>query len=120
MDLNTPVFRYTSLEAVVSIMRDRQLRLTRLDAFRDSFKGSVPKQQIDDQVPIFSGAQNAEMILAQHYPGYGSLTTPTNATSRPLARNDRAPESHDALSSRKLLELWPRVGGLVEAILRRQ
>jgi hypothetical protein len=72
MDPNTRVWRYTSLDAVIAMLRDRQLRLTRLDAFRDPFEGSVPKQQIDDQIPIFSGAQAAEMMMtsvAAHYPG---------------------------------------------------
>jgi hypothetical protein len=70
MDPNAPVSRYTSLEAVIAMLRDRQLRLTRLDAFREPFEGSVPKQQIDDQIPIFSGAQAMMMEIASaHYPG---------------------------------------------------
>jgi hypothetical protein len=70
MDLNAPIFRYTSLEATIAMLRDRKLRLTRLDAFRDPFEGSVPKQQIDDQVPIFSSAHEMMMeSVSAHYPG---------------------------------------------------
>ena len=38
-----------------AMLRDRQIRLTRIDAFPDPFEGSVPKKQIDDQVAIFWG-----------------------------------------------------------------
>lgn len=50
----TPIRRYLSLAAAVSTLRDEYLRLTRLDTFDDPFEGSVPKKQIDDQVPLFS------------------------------------------------------------------
>jgi hypothetical protein len=50
----TPIRRHLSLTAVVSTLRDELLRLTRLDTFDDPFEGSVPKKQIDDQVPLFS------------------------------------------------------------------
>lgn len=53
------------------MLRDRQIRLTRLDAFPDPFEGSVPKRQIDDQVAIFGGAQLTEMMMrsvAAYYP----------------------------------------------------
>lgn len=50
----TPIRRYLSLAAAVCTLRDKQLRLTRLDTFDDPFEGSVPKKQIDDQVPLFS------------------------------------------------------------------
>jgi hypothetical protein len=56
MDPATELRRYTSLNAIEHMLRDKQLRLTRLDRFQDPFEGSVPKQQIDDQLPIFSSA----------------------------------------------------------------
>src|SRR5712664_2569760 len=68
---STQVWHYTSLEAVIAILRDRQMRLRRLDAFGDPFEGSVPKQDIDNQIPIFGGAQATEMMMtsvAAHYP----------------------------------------------------
>lgn len=58
MDPNTPVWRYTSLDAVIAMLRDRTLRLTRVDTFRDPFEGSVPKQMYDDQVALFSSVYN--------------------------------------------------------------
>jgi hypothetical protein len=70
MDPKETIWHYTSLDAVVAILRNRQLRLTRVDAFGDPFEGSVPKQQIDDQVPIFSSAHEMMMeSVAAHYPG---------------------------------------------------
>ena len=74
MSADTVVWHYTSLEAVIAILREKKLRFTRLDVFHDSdpFEGSVPKQQIDDQTPIFCGAQATEMMLAgvaSHFPG---------------------------------------------------
>jgi len=54
MDPATPVWRYLSLNAVVATVRDRKLRFTRVDTFPDPFEGSVPKQQIDDQLLTFS------------------------------------------------------------------
>ena len=76
MDLNAPVFRYTSLDAVIAMLRDRKLRLTRLDAFRDPFEGSVPKRQIDDQIPIFGGAYATEMMMTSAAPHYPDMNVP--------------------------------------------
>jgi hypothetical protein len=69
MKPDTTVWRYTSLGAVIAMLRDRQLRLTRLNSFDDPFEGSIPKQEIDDQVPILSGAHNVEnmMRIQSHY-----------------------------------------------------
>ena len=50
----TELRRYMTLDALVHILRSQQLRLTRVDAFPDPFEGSVQKQQIDDQLPLFS------------------------------------------------------------------
>jgi hypothetical protein len=50
----TELRRYLTLDALLQTLRSQQLRLTRVDTFPDPFEGSVPKQQIDDQLPIFS------------------------------------------------------------------
>jgi hypothetical protein len=69
MDEATELRRYTTLDALVHIFRNRQLRLTRVDKFHDPFEGSVPKRQIDDQVPIFSKKNAVQMIgVAAYYP----------------------------------------------------
>jgi len=72
MEPTEEVWRHLSLDAVVQTIRDRKLRLTRVDTFSDLFEGSVPKQQIDDQLPLFAGANFTRMIMTQvaaHYPG---------------------------------------------------
>jgi hypothetical protein len=72
MERTAEVWRHLSLDAVVQTIRDRKLRLTRLDTFRDVFEGSVPKQQIEDQLPLFAGANFTRMMMTQvaaHYPG---------------------------------------------------
>jgi len=62
--------RYTTLNALVHTLKNRQLRLTRLDNFADPFEGSIPKKQFDDQLPIFSSRNVVQMIdIAAHYPG---------------------------------------------------
>jgi hypothetical protein len=69
MDEATELRRYTTLDGLVHIFQNRQLRLTRVDKFHDPFEGSVPKRQIDDQLPIFS-SRNADqmMSVAAYYP----------------------------------------------------
>jgi hypothetical protein len=72
MDPGIELRRYTSLRALEAMLRDRQLRLTRIDQFQDPFEGSVPKKTIDDQVAVFSGANFMRMQatqLAAHFPG---------------------------------------------------
>jgi hypothetical protein len=64
MSDDTPVWRYLSLRAVIETIETGRLRLTRLDKFSDSFEGSVPKQQIDDQIPIFGGAASFRRTMA--------------------------------------------------------
>lgn len=61
LDQSTPVWHYTTQSAVVAMLRDRKLRLTRLDAFPDPFEGSVPKQMFDDQVALFSSVYDVMM-----------------------------------------------------------
>src|SRR5256885_15185852 len=70
MDETTELRRYITIDALADIFRNRKLRLTRVDKFPDPFEGSVPKKQIDDQVPIFS-SRNADqmMSVAPHFPG---------------------------------------------------
>jgi hypothetical protein len=70
MDEAIELRRYTTIDALAPIFRNRKLRLTRVDKFPDSFEGSVPKKQIDDQLPIFS-SRNADQMrsVAAYYPG---------------------------------------------------
>jgi len=69
MDEATELRRYTTLDALVHTFRNRQLRLTRVDKFHDPFEGSVPKRQVDDQVPIFSNRKEVQMMgVAGYYP----------------------------------------------------
>ena len=69
MDPATELRRYTTLDALVQILRNRQLRLTRVDKLQDPFEGSVPTRQIDDQVPIFSSRNAVQMMsLVAYYP----------------------------------------------------
>src|SRR5438876_10825373 len=62
IDSATELRRYTSLNALEHMLRDKQLRLTRVDRFQDPFEASVPKKQMDDQLPIFSSANQMEMM----------------------------------------------------------
>jgi len=73
---DTPVWHYTSLDAVISMLSTGRLRLTRVDQFDDPFEGSVPKQDIDNLVAIISGGQTALMMMGvypHHFPG---MSTP--------------------------------------------
>ncbi len=51
---DTVLRRHMTLDGLTQTLAKQQLRLTRLDTFPDPYEGSVPKQQIDDQLPIFS------------------------------------------------------------------
>jgi hypothetical protein len=67
---------YSTLEAVVAMISGPKLRLTRLDAFDDPFEGSVPKQTMDDQIPLFAGHQAAAMMkqaVSAHYPSHYNM-----------------------------------------------
>src|SRR5258706_6729205 len=69
---DTVVRHYTTLDAVVSILKARRLRITRVDKFGDIFEGSVPKKQMDDQDLLLSSAEARRMMMnsvAAHYPG---------------------------------------------------
>ena len=54
MASDTVLRRHMTLDGLVQTLAKQQLRLTRLDTFADPYEGSVPKQQIDDQLPLFS------------------------------------------------------------------
>jgi hypothetical protein len=54
MALDTVLRRHMTLDGLAQTLAKQKLRLTRLDRFPDPYEGSVPKQQIDDQLPIFS------------------------------------------------------------------
>jgi hypothetical protein len=69
MDVATELRRYSTLDALVHMLKNRQLRLTRVDKFRDPFEGSVTQRQIDDQVCIFSPIHERQMMgVAAWYP----------------------------------------------------
>jgi hypothetical protein len=63
MSDDTHVWRYLTLSAVIATIKARQLRLTRVDRFKDRFEGSVPKAQIDSQLLLFSGASRQMMMM---------------------------------------------------------
>lgn len=89
MSDDTPVWRYLSLDAAITTIQSRRLRLTRVDTFLDPFEGSVPKTQIDSQIPIFSGAVSARAMMrsvAAHYPG---MQTPPEPDEDPWTRTTR-------------------------------
>jgi hypothetical protein len=63
---DTPVWRYFSRAAAVATVTTKTLRLTRVDTFEDPFEGSVPKQTMDDQVPLFSGGNAARGMMLEY------------------------------------------------------
>jgi hypothetical protein len=73
MEPTTVVRRHISMRALEQLLREKQLRMTRVDTFHDddSYEGSVPQRQIDDQVPLFSSwnaTQSMYTQVAAHYP----------------------------------------------------
>src|SRR5215469_16255314 len=71
LDPSTELRRYALIGELEDILKRRRLRLTRIDMFEDAAEGSVPKQQIEDQLPIFSGANTMLMMaeqVATYYP----------------------------------------------------
>ena len=87
MDPTTELRRYITLDALVHMLRNRQLRLTRVDQFHDPFEGSVPQKQIDDQLPIFSSSNAGQMMsVAAHYP---SMSTPPRRNLDPWTEMTR-------------------------------
>jgi hypothetical protein len=76
---DTPVWRYLTLSAVIATIKTRQLRLTRVDRFQDPFEGSVPKTQIEAQIPLLIGAASRRAMMncvAAHYPGMAKSMPP--------------------------------------------
>ena len=76
---DTPVWRYLTLSAVIATIKMRQLRLTRVDRFQDPFEGSVPKKQIEDQIPLFIAVASGRTMMnsvAAHYPDMASSMPP--------------------------------------------
>jgi hypothetical protein len=73
------VWRYLTLSAVIATIKAGRLRLTRVDRFQDPFEGSVPKAQIDDQIPLFIGAASRRAMMdsvAAHHPGMARSLPP--------------------------------------------
>jgi len=76
---DTSVWRYMSLSAVFETIKKRQLRLTRVDRFRDSFEGSVPEKQFEEQTLLLIGAASRRAMMnsvAAHYPGMATFMPP--------------------------------------------
>jgi len=65
MDPGIELRRYMHLGELEDMLRHRRLQFTRIDKYRDPFEGSVPKQQIDDQVLTFSSANFMRMQAQQ-------------------------------------------------------
>jgi len=76
IDAATELRRYITFDALVHMLNNRQLRLTRVDKFQDPFEGSVPKRQIDDQVCIFSSRNETQMRRVASY--YPSMSIPSD------------------------------------------
>lgn len=81
MDPATELRRYTTLNALLQMLRNRCLRLTRVDTFPDPFEGSVPQRQIDDQVAIFSSRNATQMMSVAAY--YPSMSRPPRRSLDP-------------------------------------
>ena len=87
------MWRYLSLIAVVETIKARQLRLTRVDIFRDPFEGSVPKKHMEDQNIVLMGGQSQQHmmnIVALHHPGMAPSPPPDEDPWSRLTRWRRA------------------------------
>ena len=70
------LWHYTTRNAVVAMVNEGQMRLTRIDAFEDPFEGSVPRQSIEDQGVILRGCEMMQTMMgsvATHYPGHHKI-----------------------------------------------
>src|ERR1700704_1790863 len=79
MPADTSVWRYLSLSPVMATIKTGQLRLTRVDGFKDPFEGSVPKAQFDQQTLLFIGAESRRHMMnsvAAHHPGMARSMPP--------------------------------------------
>jgi hypothetical protein len=93
MSGDTPVWRYLTLSAVIATIKTQHLRLTRVDRFQDPFEGSVPKKQIEDEIPLFIAAASGRTMMnciAAHYPDMASLMPPDEDLSIRTTRLRRA------------------------------
>jgi len=119
MDPATELRRYTTINALAQMLRNRRLRLTRVDTFQDPFEGSVPKRQIEDQLPIFSSRNAAQMMsVAAHYP---SMSMPPRRSLDPwtemtLRRRAKTRSAHASCwtaghESEAMWRLYCRDGG---------
>jgi hypothetical protein len=73
------VWRYLSLSAVIETIEKRQIRLTRIDTFRDLFEGSVPKKEMEVQDILLAGAGSKRAMLNSVFAwfrGMGRLEPP--------------------------------------------
>jgi hypothetical protein len=88
------VWRYLTLRAVIATIETRRLRLTRIDRFRDPFEGSVPKKQIEDQIPLFIGAASQRTMMnsvaAHYHPDMASSMPPDEEPWGRITRLRRA------------------------------
>jgi hypothetical protein len=101
------------------MLRNRRLRLTRVDTFPDPFEGSVPKRQIDDQLPIFSSRNAALMMSVGAY--YPSMSMPPRLSLDPwtemtLRRRAKTRSAHASCwtaghESEAMWRLYCRDGG---------
>src|ERR1700730_6610618 len=61
------VWHYTSLEAVVAMLHDRRIRLTRVDTFPDELEGSLTYMHIEDRSVILSSNDSMMACMANQY-----------------------------------------------------
>jgi len=80
IDPGTPIWRYTDLTELEHILRDRELRLTRVDQFKDPFEGSVPKASIDALQPIISGTEMMLSMAESASAQFGGMVRPYRAS----------------------------------------
>jgi hypothetical protein len=93
MSGDTHVWRYLTLNAVIETIKTRHLRLTRVDRFQDPFEGSVPKSQIEQQIPLLIGAASRMAMLnsvAAHFPGMARSMPPDEDPWMRITRLRRA------------------------------
>lgn len=97
LDGGVPVMRYMSLAQLVSVLVKSSLPLTRVDRFRDKFEGSVPKRQVDDQIPIFSD-ESAQFFQDEY--------TPPTETTQPKDMNAEVARWRRALARSAHASCW--------------
>jgi hypothetical protein len=66
------VWHYTSLDAVVAMIKTGSLQLTRMDHFEDKFEGSTTNANMEELLSLAAGAGARSSMyqqLAPHFPG---------------------------------------------------